>query len=596
MVNTDSAEQIDRTSTLCDLLAKRVERSGSEQGLFFKQEQEWISLTWDEFNHLLTQARSMLDQAGCRCSDRIGIMAGTGVLWDLCQHAILQTGGVVVGLDPHDTPENLTHIIHTAGIRGVIVDSDIFQGKISSCPVDLDFVLHVEYSRIGGLQVSGEQVSTSAEFSLPGVSHNSTATIIFTSGTTGTPKGIEYSHAQVILACRAILSRYPEVTSGAHLPCWLPLSNLFQRMLNFCGISVGAKIFYVSNPVDIAEQLPEINPDVLIGVPRFYEKLHAGIIRTMEMKPWLIRKVFAGSLWLHGSFPESGEESGASRWRKKLADAMILKKVRERIFGTRLLYVVSGSAPMPVWLLHWYASLGVLILEAYGISENIVPIACNTLDAYRFGTVGRVIEVNSVRISDDDELLVKGPGVFHGYLNAEEQDKFTPDGYYKTGDEVSLDQEGFVTLRGRKSDFFKTSTGRRVCPAGLEAALLQLDAFEHVLILGEGKKVPIILATLSAESSTDIQDVDFAALRRGINSIAESMSPSWARPAALVLLNEPFTLADGELTPNLKLRRQVVVDKYTPFVDMAYQYINSEDSSDKGVYMLKDSQGGIVLL
>ncbi|MBF0644298.1 AMP-binding protein [Desulfuromonas acetoxidans] len=587
---------IDQVETVCGLLSRRVECSGAERCLFFKEERQWRGLTWDEFNDLLDKMMAYLHQAGCRPGDRIGIMAKTSLLWDLCHYAILKLGGVVVGLDPHDTAENVVHIIGQAKIRGVFVDSDALEEKMAAHDGALFFILQGEYCYADGLRISGQERSAQGDIPLAKVAKDSPATIIFTSGTTGTSKGIVYSHTQVIQACRAILSRYHDVASDAHLPCWLPLSNLFQRMLNFAGISVGAKLFYVANPMEIVQQLPEINPDVLIGVPRFYEKVHEGVMQTMNRQPWPVRKLFAVCLYLRRANAVQETSSGPGSWKQKLADLLVLKRVRQRIFGTRLLYVISGSAPMPLWLLRWYQSLGVLVLEAYGISENIIPIACNSLDGYRFGTVGKVLQENTVHVAEDGEIFVKGPGVFEGYLTGDAQDKLTLDGFLKTGDEGSLDAEGFVTLQGRKSDFFKTSTGKRVSPMALEAALLQLDAFEHVLVIGEGRKVPIILATLAQESGKGLAEVESHVVRAKINALAKEMFPSGLRPAAAVLLPHSFTLAGGELTANLKLRRKVISEKYAQLIDDVYQRISAKDLPVEDIYILEDSQGGIVRL
>ncbi|MDY0290988.1 MAG: AMP-binding protein [Desulfuromonadaceae bacterium] len=596
MTHADSIPLIEQVDTLCDLVAKRIACSGVERCLWYKHEQQWVGLTWSEFDLLLSNMIASLYHAGCRAGDRIGIMAKTSILWDLCHYAILKLGGVVVGLDPHDTADNIAHIIRQAQISGVVVDAAPLCARIEPHGAVLSFVLHAEYSGAGGLRIAGAEASALEGVHLPQISAESPATIIFTSGTTGTSKGIVYTHSQVILAGRAILSRYPEVKAGAHLPCWLPLSNLFQRMLNFAGISVGAKLFYVSNPMEIVQQLPQINPAVLIGVPRFYEKVHEGILQTIARQPWLVRKLFAHCLQVRAGLSALQHPPDMPTWKVKLADLLILRKVRARVFGTRLLFVVSGSAPMPLWLLHWYQALGVLVLEAYGISENVVPIACNTLSAYRFGTVGKVIAANSVRVAEDGELLVSGSGVFQGYIGGGGAEKFTPDGYFKTGDEGRIDSDGFVTLLGRKADFFKTSTGKRVSPVELEAALVQIDAFEHVLVVGEGRKVPIILATLAHGKGEHISAVETQILREKVNTIAQKMLPVGLQPAVVVILRNSFSLADGELTSNLKLRRKAILEKYTPCIDAAYQRIAANDLSAEQVNLLEDSQGGIVRL
>jgi long-chain acyl-CoA synthetase len=535
--------------------------------------------------------------AGCRPGDRIGIMAKTSLLWDICHYAILKIGGVVVGLDPHDTAENVAYIIHQADICGVLVDSEMLQEKVAPHAATLSFVLCAEYSQaFGGLSVKGIEAPVQQNIPIPKTSGDNPATIIFTSGTTRASKGIVYTHAQVIAACRAILGAYKEVTSGAHLPCWLPLSNLFQRMLNFAGIAVDAKLFYVSNPMEIVQQLPQIKPDVLIGVPRFYEKVYEGISHKIESLPWPLKKSFALGLELNQK-----EKKSPLDWvLASLINKVFMQQIRQRVFGQRLKFVVSGSAPMPLWLLKWYKGFGILVLEAYGISENIIPISCNTEKEYKFGSVGRVLAPNIVRIAEDGELQAKGPGVFNGYLNANSRDQKTPDGYLKTGDEAFIDENGYIFLLGRKSDFFKTSTGKRVAPVSIEARLSQITELEHVLVVGEGRKVPILLASITAEKislsgmsnvSTEIENI-----RRQIKDIVQKLMPVGLQPAAVILTNDHFSIETGELTPNLKLRRKVIIKKYEPQIEQAYALIAQYKLDRSYVFPLAETEGGIVIL
>jgi long-chain acyl-CoA synthetase len=597
MVNNCSIPLIEQVDTLCDLMDRRVDYSGQEHCLFFKEEQQWLGVSWNEFNDLLNEMAAYLYHAGCRPGEHVGIMAGTSLLWDICHYAILKLGGVVVGLDPHDTAENVAYIIHQADICGVLVDSEMLQDKIAPHAATLSFVLRAEYSQLSeGLSVNGIEAPVQQNIPIPKTSGDNPATIIFTSGTTGASKGIVYTHAQVIVACRAILGAYKEVTSGAHLPCWLPLSNLFQRMLNFAGIAVDAKLFYLSNPMEIVQQLPEINPDVIIGVPRFYEKVYEGISHNIESLPWPLKKSFALGLELNQK-----EKKSPLDWvLASLINKVLMQQIRQRVFGQRLKFVVSGSAPMPLWLLKWYKGFGILVLEAYGISENIIPISCNTEKEYKFGSVGRVLKPNMVRIAEDGELQVKGPGVFNGYLNANNKDQKTADGYLKTGDEAFIDENGYIFLLGRKSDFFKTSTGKRVAPVSIEARLSQIAELEHVLVIGEGRKVPILFVTITADKisltgmskvSTEIENI-----RMQIKDTVEKLMPVGLQPAAVILTNDHFSIETGELTPNLKLRRKVVIKKYESQIEQAYALIAQDKLDRSYVFPLTETEGGIVAL
>jgi len=606
MVNTEQKVSLtEKVKTIPDLIRKRVQISPELHGLFIKEQEQWKGLSWIGFNKLIIEMMSYLESVGCNHGNRIAIMANTGLLWDICHYAILQLGAVVVGIDPYDTANNVNHILDKTDVSGILLDDKSHKKKINNDQqAMLSFTLEVSYVRDIGLVVKDNGAITANNN--PGmvgqfkVRPDDLATIIFTSGTTGIPQGIPYTHEQIIQASRAILARYDDVTASAHLACWLPLSNLFQRMLNFCGIAVGAKIFYVSDPKEIAKQLPEINPDILIGVPRFYEKIYEGITQKINQQPWLVKKLFNFSISLRLKFEEKQSTGAVSISGGKIIDKLLLEKIRTLVFGNQLKYVISGSAPMSLWLLKWYAALGIIVLEAYGISENIIPIACNTKTEHKFGSVGRIIDPNKVRLAEDGELQVKGPGVFRGYLSSSINDKLTMDGYLRTGDEATIDENGYITLLGRKNDFFKTSTGKRIIPLKIESSLQQISFFEHTLIIGEGRKVPIILATVTKEkldlTSKKITDSEIEQVRKNINIAIKGLLPAGLQPAAAILINQQFSIANGELTANLKLRRKIVIKKYQRQIEQAYEQISQQNLDKSQIISLKDIEGVLIAL
>ena len=238
-------------------------------------------------------------------------------------------------------------------------------------------------------------------------------------------------------------------------------------------------------------QIQHIEPDLFIGVPRFYEKLYAGVMTTIDKTPAWQKWLIALALRIgehHANVLRSGE---VPRWFEsawyRLADWLVLGRLRY-VMGARLKYMVSGSAPLPSWLLERLQAMGLLVLEAYGLSENLIPVAANQPDAYRLGTVGRVMHGNELRLAEDGELWVRGPGVFGGYYGEEsETGLFDADGYFATGDYASIDADGFITLTGRKSEVFKTSTGRRIAPGGIESILRTVPYIEQAAVFGAGR-------------------------------------------------------------------------------------------------------------
>ena len=439
--------------------------------------------------------------------------------------------------------------------------------------------------------------------SLPLVDPDASATIIFTSGTTGSAKGIVYTHRQIVMATASILRTFADIEPGSRMACWLPLSNLFQRMLNFCAIARGAQIYYVRQPQEIMRHVVAIRPDVFIGVPRFYEKLHAGIVDQIDGMPAPRRRAALWGLRVGSRYRSdlrSGRGAGiALQLTHALADRLVLRRIRGAM-GGNLRYMISGSAPMPRWLLERFEAIGWRVFEAYGLSENVIPVAANSPAAHRLGTVGRVMPGNEVRLAEDGELWVRGPGVCTGYLGDEAASHATDaDGYLATGDYATIDADGFVTLTGRKSDLFKTSTGRRIAPAAVEAALRAIPYVEHAVLLGSGRPFAVAILAVSggrlrgsaalgaASSLADNRDAIVADVQRVLAEF-----PDYQRPSGLLVTTRAFGIDSGELTANLKLRRQGIAERFASALDELYLLLEA----NKGASAMRLAEDGTTLL
>jgi len=502
--------------------------------------------------------------------------------WEYCQLAVLSIGGVVVGIDAHDAPENIRHILQTVQPRCLFLATaaqiDFLRGLLQETP---DIVVTLEPNSFPGALSLSDLLAVEAGIGipLPMVEAGDRATIVFTSGSTGRPKGIAYTHGQLCLAGSEILSRFPSITEESRLACWLPMSNLFQRIINLCAIMRGAQCYFVESPAEIIRRLPEIRPALFIGVPRFYEKLYAGIQAEVAKHPLPVRQ-WVQLAWGIGERFRRAQREGSTPGpllgaAHALAEHLVLRRLRGML-GPDLKFMVSGSAPMPSWLLEKLHGLGWLVLEAYGISECVVPIAINGPDAYRFGSVGRPLPGNEIRLAEDGELLVRGPGVFTGYYGGADSD--TPldaDAYLHTGDYARVDEDGYVWLTGRKSEIFKTSTGRRIAPAPVEAGLKQLAYVEHAVLLGRNRPVPVALLCLNAEALPEARPAEqlppslLAAVGRDIAAACAAL-PAYQRPAGALLTRRGFSIAGGELTSNLKLRRGAIEDQYRADIDALY--------------------------
>lgn len=568
----------------------------------------WRSSTWKDYWDDANRLSAGFQAVGLSEGLKVGIMAHTSQTWELCQMAVLIAAGVVVGMDAHDREESIRGIAARSGLSGMIIDHP---DQIEKIPIEvrerLAFIVSIE----GAFPQSSpglyrlEDVKRLGDVGMGAVStirarKDSPATIIFTSGTTGTPKGIEYTHEQVVTACSSILEVFGVIREGSSLVCWLPLSNLFQRMVNFCAISLGASTYFVEDPKEVVSRLAAINPHVFIAVPRFFEKLHQGIIESIRHQPLPARKLIQWAIHIGDRHARAIREQRGldplSRASYAIADQLVLKRLRGAL-GSNLQYMISGSAPMPRWLLEWFHAIGIVILEAYGISENVIPIAINRPQEFRFGTVGKPLSGNEVTIAEDGELLVKGRGLCRGYYEDDSgKTPLTADGSLATGDYAAVDGDGFITLTGRKSEIFKTSTGRRIAPVGIESCILRVPYVEHAVVLGAGRKS--VIALISVSRSLLMGDSPRQADAR---SLSEEMCkkikadvkretaslPAYQRPAALLATFDPFTVQGGELTSNLKLRRKSIEQKHLQYIERLFEDVEaSKESTDMMVRTL----------
>ena len=588
--------------TVPGLLAARQARTPDAVALWqVSGDGAWRPSTWTDYRRAVASVASGLCRLGLAAGERVGILGATRPQWDTAQLGILAAGGVAVGLDLHGQDEHTQDIARRCRFVGIVVDNPALLGKLGDelrrtlrFVVSIEPVAPADAADASNTANDGARIvdlatllAQPADDGWNQARADTPATIIFTSGTTGAPKGIEYSHRQMCLAADAILAAFTDIAEGSHLACWLPLSNLFQRMINLCAIGCDAQTFYVADPREIMRHVAQIEPHVFIGVPRFFEKLYAGIVYTLRQKPaW--QQALARWAWTVGDRVASARRAGQRcpavlTAQHRLAEALVLRRLRG-ILGNQLRFMVSGSAPMPRWLLERFDALGLPILEAYGISENIIPVALNRPGRSRFGTVGQPLAGNEVKLADDGELLVRGPGVFSGYFG--EADNASKDrengaqacvdaeGYLASGDFATIDADGYITLVGRKAEIFKTSTGRRVAPAAIESLLRQLPDAEYAAVFGAGRAQPSALLIVTKAAWQGDSQRFAARLREAARQVLKPL-PAYLQPAGIALTTRTFSIGGGELTANLKLRRQTIARNFSDQLDELHAHIDT---------------------
>ena len=503
----------------------------------------------------------------------LAIYGSNSLQWEAAQLAILTLKGIVVGLDVLDSPSRMNEMMEEYKINGIVFltfSSSTFPTlaeearrglsafKCLICEDQFSEILfRAREARIQPLPIRHYKDTLNLSAQDP-------ATILFTSGTTGKPKAIQYSHQQIICAIDCIQKVYQNYSKDLALVSWMPLSNLYQRMINAVGLSLGAQIYYIKDPAKIAEKLPRCSPTFFVSVPRFFERIREQVYLNISKSPWVLRKILYWSLEMsesrRGKIVNQSPVSLLERFGFWTADALVFRKIKS-LFGNRLRILASGSALLRSNTENFFEAAGLPICQAYGVSENTVPIALSTPKKRKHSRVGFCPQPNEVQISAEGEVMVKGPGVFKGYLHRKQEGIFEGE-FYKTGDLGFIDSDGFLFLEGRKNDVFKLSTGKKVHSNDVLSTLGEINEIDQCTVLGEGQNLRVLLITTPTLSLEELRNVKKQDL---VNRVRSSLSrvTSQQRPVGLIWLNRHLNPITGETTTNLKIRQSFLNQKFS---------------------------------
>ncbi|MBF0493486.1 MAG: long-chain fatty acid--CoA ligase, partial [Deltaproteobacteria bacterium] len=416
------------------------------------------------------------------------------------------------------------------------------------------------------------------------------ATVVYTSGTTGQPKGVALTHECFSSEIDA-LNQIFDLSEGKESLLFLPLAHILARALQFYQLTQGFIQAYAESIDKLLENIKEIKPHFMVSVPRIFEKIYAKVMGDFESAPFYKKEVFKWAVALgkkrsrarqnHQSF------SMLDQMQYQVAQRLVFSKLHERL-GGRLEFFISGGAPLSQEIGEFFDAANILILEGYGLTETTAAITCNKLDRYRFGTVGPIVANVEIKLARDKEILVRGAHVCKGYYRNEEatQESFTPDGFFKTGDIGEFDDKGFLRITDRKKDLIVTAAGKNIAPQYIEN-LLKTDAvFSQVMVHGDRRKFLSALVTLNPDALQELARVQnlgsfdyqqlvrhpkiFEMVKKRIEEKNKQLA-SYESIKRFSILADDFTIDRGELTPTLKIKRKVVSEKYKGILDSFYQ-------------------------
>ncbi len=589
-----------RPASVGAVLSRRVAAS-SKEAFRYVEGDRWVSLSWSQTKDKVFQLAAGLLALGIEPEDRVAIASSTRMEWVLADLAIMCAAGATTTIYPSTQHEDVGYVLADSQSRVVIAEDDLQVEKVVDHLDELPELLQivqvdgkVDHPKVIGwadLEKLGREHldahPTAVDDVIAAIGPEDLATLIYTSGTTGRPKGV-----RLVQDCWTYLGASVEafdIISADDLQyLWLPLSHVFGKALIAIQLYIGFTTAVDGRIDKIVENLAEVKPTFMCGAPRIFEKVRARVMTTASHG--VKAKIFD---WAFGVGRKvspvrlAGEEpSGLLALQYRLADRLVFSKIKARM-GGKIRFFVSGSAPLNSEVQEWFYAAGLLVLEGYGLTETSAVSCVNNPRATRFGTVGPPIPGTQVRIADDGEILVKGPGVMRGYHNAAEATaEALKDGWFATGDIGELDEKGYLRITDRKKDLIKTSGGKYIAPQKVEGVLKAVCPYiSQVIVHADGRKYATALITLDPEAiegwakeeglsyssvaelarSQEVHDLIDGFVAQGNQELER-----WETIKKFEILATELSVDEGEVTPSLKVRRKAVEKKYADVLNSMY--------------------------
>lgn len=556
----------------------------------YKQNGRWHDISSSMLLHSVRRAGERLIALGLQPGDKVGISAESSPFWLMADLAVLGAGAVTVPLFPNAARDALRHQIADSGMRFLFVGSHKLRETLRPlCGDDVRILVlspHLVEDTGAGLEdeaasPGGESRTGVWDERARAVQPTDTATLIYTSGSVGHPKGVELTHANLVNQVQSARIRFPLDPEDSALS-FLPLSHVFERMVAYFYLASGVTVWFAESSKLVGENLRERHPTLLTVVPRFLEKVQDRVLAKAQ-EASLLGKLAQAALRRAQEKPEHSVSTLADR----LYDRLVYRHIRHRM-GGRLRMVICGSAPLNPRLGRFFINLGVEVYEGYGLTESAPVLTVNYPGHRKLGTVGQAFPGVELRVAADGEVIARGPNVMRGYYNLPEDTRETlQDGWLHTGDLGRLDVEGYLTITGRKKELFKTANGKYVAPLPLEQALAAHRLVEAAVVIAEAR--PYVTAVLfpdfdelvawrDALAKEDSSAISGAFLRSKpvLDRYAEIVAGvnehlnKWERVQKFVLADAPPSIEGGELTPTMKLRRHAVERKYATRIEGMY--------------------------
>ena len=563
-------ESISSRTTL-GVLLRQAAKYGDRALIHHRNGGAWKVASWGEARQHVLAVASGLVEAGVKAGDCVILIGENSYEWICCDFGIQAAGAICVPIYANSTPEIAQKIIDNSGATYAIASRPELAAKLKVGGSLRAVVLMGDYVAEWVRREPTQIAEVSSRLS--SLKPDDLCTIVYTSGTTGDPKGVELAHRNLVDISNAAVQVHP-ITDTDQSLSWLPYAHVFGRINEiFVGIVFGGQIWISSGPDHLVQELQEVKPTIMCSAPRVYEKMYAAVMaRAREASP-LRRAIFDWALRVGARFSQTSNPGPVLRAQRRLADRLVLASLRTRLTGGRLRFFIRGGAALAREIEGFFWAIGVPILNGWGMTETSSGAVSNTLHVHRFLTVGKPLPGVEVRIAEDGEVLVKGPGNMRGYhSNPSATADVLKDGWIYSGDIGELDADGFLKITDRKKSLFKTSGGKYIAPMPIEHGIMANPLVERVIVVGEGKPYVTALVVPDREAARK-QGLDEAAVKASIQKTVDAVNStlgSWETVKYFTLLPHDFTEAAGELSLKLDLKRKPVIEHYHDEIEAMY--------------------------
>ncbi|MCS3444565.1 AMP-dependent synthetase/ligase [Microbacterium phyllosphaerae] len=585
----------DPDANIADLLAKRVEATPDRPLFAVPDGDGWRDISAADFQTAVIALAKGFVAAGIQPGEKVGFLARTTYEWTLVDFALFYAGAVMVPIYETSSPSQIQWILEDSGAIAVMVESPEHFARLDEVRGDLPLLREVWQLHLGAidtLTAQGTSVTDAEIERLRNIAVGSDiATLIYTSGSTGRPKGCVLTHSNFVELSRNSAKALDAVvqTPGSSTLLFITTAHVFARFISILNIHAGVRTGHQPDTRQLLPALGSFKPTFLLAVPRVFEKVYNSAEQKAEAGgKGKIFRAAADVAIEHSKLLEAGKSVPfGTRLKFALFNKLVYSKLREAM-GGRIVYAVSGSAPLGARLGHFFHSLGVVILEGYGLTETTAPATVNLADKSKIGTVGPALPGVGVRLADDGEIEVRGVNVFKEYWNNPEAtaEAFSEGGWFHTGDIGSFDSEGFLTITGRKKEIIVTAGGKNVAPAALEDPIRANPIIGQVVVVGDQRPFISALITLDSEmlptwlanAGLD-KDMSLAvaakndAVRAEIQKAVDAANARVSRAESIrkfTILDSEWTEASGHLTPKLSIKRNVIMSDFADEVAAIY--------------------------